>query len=64
MVKVKINGKEHQFPTRYEDMDFKTWCNLVGARATKDHSEMIAILTGLPIEEVKGASFEGLEILL
>ena len=64
MVKVKINGKEHQFPTRYEDMDFRTWCNLAGARASKNYSEIIAILTGLSIEEVTGAGIEGLEILL
>jgi len=64
MKSVIINDKKHQFPTSYEEMTFKMWCDFVGARQENDHNEIIAILTGIPIEEVKGSKIQGLEILL
>lgn len=64
MIKLKINGNNHQIPESYEEMTFKMWVDIVDAKKKKDYDGIISIFTGLSLEEIKGARIEGLEILI
>ena len=50
MIKVKINGVEHAFPTRWEDLTFKQFIDIWTEReGTNDHTKLLSILAGVDL---------------
>lgn len=64
MIAIKVNGKPHNIPENYEELTFAMWCDIIEARQAADYDKIISIFTGLPVEEIKGARIQGLEIIL
>ena len=61
MFPIKVNGKKHQIPERWEEVSFKTFCDLIKAKG--DEAKVISALLGLPEDEVKNSKIQGLDIL-
>lgn len=63
MVEGKLNGEVIKIPTKWDDVTFKQFLDLMDVKAN-DHAKLISIFTGIPEETVSKAKIGGLENLM
>lgn len=57
MVTFKLSGKKYQFPTRWEDVTYSLYVDLL---ATKDLADVLSVLTGIKTEVIRAAEIKNL----
>lgn len=62
MIKIKINGKPHELPEKWEEVDFKTFVKLV--KADQDYVSILSILLGIETNELRKAKIQGLDLII
>lgn len=58
MITFKINGVKYPFPTRWEDITYQQYFDLIRSKTLTDH---ISIFTGIPRETLDNAELKNLE---
>lgn len=62
MIHLKINGKPRELPERWEEVTFAMFLDLIAAK--DDNMQLLSILLDIPIQEIRGAKIQGLELIL
>jgi hypothetical protein len=61
MIKFKLNGKSLSMPSNWYDLTFDQYVKVMSTQGT---TELISLFTGVPVETLKKAKFEGLELVI
>lgn len=62
MIKVKIDGKERLLPSDWGEVTFRMFCDLIEAK--NDTTQILSILLDIPADKLKGARFQGLDLVI
>ena len=62
MIKIKIDGKAHELPERWEEVSFETFLKLIGAQ--DDYVQIMSIILGLPEAELRTSKIQGLDLVI
>jgi len=62
MIAIKVNGKKHSIPEAWEEVTFKMFVDMIGAK--DDNILILSILIGVPIDQLKGAKIQGLDLII
>lgn len=62
MIKIKIDGKPHELPEKWEEVSFGTFLKLV--KADQDYTAILSVLLNLEPEALKKAKIQGLDLII
>lgn len=62
MIKIKIDGKPHEIPEKWEEVPFSMFLDLI--EADQDYTAILSILLAIPKDELKKAKIQGLDLII
>lgn len=62
MIKIKVNGKPHEIPEKWEEVPFGMFLKLV--EADQDYSAILSVLLGIDPAVLKKAHIQGLDLII
>jgi hypothetical protein len=62
MIKIKIDGKPHEIPEKWEEVPFSMFLDLI--EADQDYTAILSVLLGIEKEILKKVKIQGLDLII